>query len=59
MLRFLGGTMIALGLLLTISVIGAVIGVPMMMLGLLFVVVGRKRQPIIIQMVAPPETPKD
>ena len=47
-LRVLGFLMIAVGLLFTITVIGAFIGVPMMLIGLLFVLVGKKRAPIII-----------
>ena len=49
LLRILGGCLIAWGLLFSITIIGAAIGVPMMLLGVLFLVVSQKRTPIIIR----------
>lgn len=58
-LRIIGFLMIGLGLIFTITIIGAAIGVPMMIIGLLFVLVGKKRAPIIIQVQNnPPQPPQ-
>jgi hypothetical protein len=43
--------MILLGLVLCITIIGAAIGVPMILIGAVLVFVGRKRAPIIVQVV--------
>ena len=48
MLRIIGGIMIVLGIVLSITIILAPVGVPMIVLGLLFILVGRKRAPIIV-----------
>ena len=53
-LRVVGFLMIGLGILLCLTIIGAAIGIPMMLFGLLFVVAGRKREPIVVHMQAPP-----
>jgi hypothetical protein len=48
-LRILGICLILLGLIFCATIIGAAIGVPMLLFGLLFIVVGRKRTPIVVQ----------
>ena len=48
-LRILGICLIVSGLIFCVTIIGAAIGVPMLLIGLLFVAVGRKRTPIVIQ----------
>ncbi|HEY6027509.1 MAG TPA: DUF5362 family protein [Pseudolabrys sp.] len=50
-LRIIGIAMILLGLVLCITIIGAAIGVPMILIGAVLVFVGRKRAPIIVQVV--------
>ncbi len=47
--RIVGGGLIILGLILCITIIGATIGVPMILIGALLYFVGRKSRPIIIQ----------
>lgn len=46
-LRLIGGLFIVVGLILTITVVGAAAGIPLMLLGLLFVIVGRKKTIIV------------
>ena len=53
-LRILGFILIAIGLILSITIVLIWLGIPMMLLGLLFVLVGKKRAPIIIQMQQQP-----
>ena len=48
-LRIIGFALIALGLVFCVTIIGAHIGIAMILLGLLFVFVGRKRSPIVVQ----------
>ncbi len=48
-LRIIGFLMIAFGLIACITIIGIPIGVVAMVLGLLFVLVGKKRRPIVVQ----------
>jgi hypothetical protein len=45
----LGGMLIVPEVIFCITIIGAAIGVPMILIGLLMVVVGRKRMPIVLQ----------
>lgn len=56
-LRIIGFLMIGVGILFSITIIGAAIGVPMMLIGLLFILVGRKRAPIIVQIQNNPSQP--
>lgn len=60
-LRILGFIGLFVGILFSITIIGAFIGVPIIFISLLFIVVsllGRKRQPIIVQVnQQPPPTP--
>lgn len=57
-IRILGFVMIAIGIMLTISIIGAPIGIPMLLIGVLCVVLGRKRAPIIVHIQNPVEPPQ-
>ncbi len=56
-IRILGYIMITLGVLLSITIIGAPIGVPMLLFGVLFVVIARKRTPMVIHIQNTPEVP--
>lgn len=57
-MRILGFAMIAMGILLSLTIIGAAIGIPMLLIGALFVMIGRKRAPIVIHLQNPPEPPQ-
>jgi hypothetical protein len=48
-LRIIGYLFIAFGLIACLTIIGIPLGVGSMILGLIFVLVGKKRQPIIVQ----------
>jgi hypothetical protein len=48
-LRIIGFTLITIGLIACLTIIGLAVGVPMMIIGLLFVLVGKKRAPIVVQ----------
>jgi hypothetical protein len=48
-LRIIGYLFIAFGLIACLTIIGIPLGVGSMILGLIFVLVGKKRQPIVVQ----------
>ena len=48
-LRIIGYIFIAIGLIACVTIIGIPLGVGSMIIGLIFVLVGKKRQPIIVQ----------
>ena len=48
-LRIIGYIFIAIGLIACVTIIGIPLGVGSMIVGLIFVLVGKKRQPIVIQ----------
>jgi uncharacterized membrane protein len=50
-LRFFGVLLLLIGLLLTITIIFSHIGILLMIVGLLAIFVGRKRAPIVVQIV--------
>ena len=50
-LRIFGGLLILIGLLLTITIIFSHVGILLMIVGLLAIFVGRKRVPIVVQIV--------
>ena len=47
-LRIVGIAMVLLGLVFCITIIGAAIGIPMMIIGAILAFVGKKRAPIIV-----------
>jgi hypothetical protein len=48
-LRLIGAVMIVAGLLFCMTIIGAVVGIPFMLLGLVFVIAGRRpAAPIVV-----------
>ena len=48
-MRILGGLLVGLGLLLSLTIFAAPVGIPMMFIGALLFFIGRKRSPIIVQ----------
>ncbi len=50
-LRIFGGLLILIGLLLTITIVFSHAGILLMIVGLLAIFVGRKRAPIVVQIV--------
>lgn len=48
-LRILGIAMVLLGVVFCITIIGAAIGIPMIIIGAILAFVGKKRAPIIVQ----------
>ncbi len=50
-LRIFGGLLILIGLLLTITIVFSHAGILLMIVGLLAIFVGRKRGPIVVQIV--------
>ena len=59
-MRVVGGVMIVVGLLFCLTVIGAIIGLPMMLIGLVLVIAGRRDPSVVVQMNhhAPPYYPQ-
>jgi hypothetical protein len=51
LLRILGIILILLGLVFSVTIIGATIGIPMILIGALLVFVGRKPRPIVVQVM--------
>lgn len=49
-MRIVGGVMIVLGLLFCLTVVGAIIGLPMMLIGLALVIAGRSNPTVVVQM---------
>lgn len=47
-MRILGAIMLVLGLLLSLTIIGALIGIPMMFVGLVLVIAGRSKPNVIV-----------
>ena len=50
-MRILGAFLIILGLLLCLSIVGAVVGIPMIFIGLIVIVVGGRRKTVITNVV--------
>lgn len=46
-MRILGGLLVIIGLVLTLTMVGAMIGIPMMLIGLLFMIAGRKKTVVV------------
>lgn len=58
-MRVLGAILLVLGFLLSLSIVGAIVGIPMMLIGLVCLVVGGRRKTVItnvvqVSNVAPP-----
>jgi hypothetical protein len=56
-MRILGAILIVVGFLFCLSIVGAVIGIPLMIIGLIFVVVGGRRKTIITNVVTVSNAP--
>jgi len=48
LLRVIGIALVLIGLLFCLTVIGATIGIPMMIIGAILAFVGKKRAPIVV-----------
>lgn len=55
-LRIIGIVMVLIGLVLCLTIIGAAIGVPMMLIGAVLVFAGKKRAPIIVNVNQDPRS---
>jgi Family of unknown function (DUF5362) len=55
-LRIVGILLVLLGLVFCITIIGAAIGVPMMIVGAILAFVGKKRAPIVVNINHDPRT---
>lgn len=49
-MRVTGAVLIVLGLLISLTIVGAIIGIPMMLIGLALVIAGRSDRPVIVHM---------
>lgn len=49
-LRIFGITMVLVGIVFCITIIGAAIGVPMIIIGAILAFVGKKRSPIVVHL---------
>jgi hypothetical protein len=55
-LRILGILLVLLGLVFCITIIGATIGVPMIIIGAILALIGKKRAPIVVNINHDPRT---
>jgi Family of unknown function (DUF5362) len=49
-LRILGITMVLVGIVFCITIIGAAIGIPMIVIGAILALIGKKRSPIVVHL---------
>jgi hypothetical protein len=54
-MRIIGALLVVIGLILTITMVGAVVGIPVLIIGLLFMIAGRKKTVVVNVHHTPPQ----